>query len=650
MSFPFRRASVRLALAVGLVAAALPLVAANAAQAALAGANPLTTTLRPDLRSATLTGATTAQFCFDKAIISVPDIGGFAIGGYRADSFEKSTTATASGNCVDATFPAADFTSYTYGQVGEGAVRAAGNNPNRADSVALAGTTTQNGTRGLTTAPDLQGISVVTVAPQELAFTFDQAVNPTAVFGNGGFHFVTSNGPNCPPTTPACDVASQSAQLSSSDPKTVIVSFPVGGTPLVTNAVRGYIVPGAVRSATAEGTLGTWDSAPNPGSAGVVTGVPTLLGAVNNNIGPVAAGALFAASAACPTAPTSANQCTVVDYTFNEGVSVNNAANTLANFYAYLSDGSFDHPVALTEPTGVAGPVAGTFHGSATVRAYYAVASHYDEYLVKAGVSGAGTTTKLGTVATAPAPFAGGCTAAQQTPVSLTDTCGVVSSTTGHPNTPGSAPIGGNTGAHSTGFTTAPDAFGTAFDTLTNTVSVTFDSRVYLEPGQALATAANKFQLLDGNGNTIAGATTIATCSPSTVGFPGVCPLPNGTTGTAQHGGTNTVWLTYPSPAVQVGNGKSLEIQGWVGGSNVFGFAVEGGDRFGGALPLPTPAQNVLLQFAADNLQQIVSPTTVAAHTHLRARSNRWSHKRVTKAYLQHVLAKTRHHNKKHSK
>ena len=117
MSFLFRRASVRLA--VGLVAAAIPLVGASVAQGALAGANPLSTTSRPDLRSATLTSATDALFCFDKTITSVPDIGGFTIGGYRADSLQKSISATASGNCVDATFSDSDDGQNTFAQVGE---------------------------------------------------------------------------------------------------------------------------------------------------------------------------------------------------------------------------------------------------------------------------------------------------------------------------------------------------------------------------------------------------------------------------------------------------------------------------------------------------------------------------------------------------
>ena len=313
----------------------------------------------------------------------------------------------------------------------------------------------------------------------------------------------------------------------------------------------------------------------------MVTGVPTLLSANTTTIGPTTA----VAGAPCAS---SAGTCQVVDYTFNEAVSVNNTAASLATFYAYLSDGSYDHPVAVTEPSGTnniaasaacggAGTTACST-GSTTVRAYYAVASLYNEYLVKAAVSGGTTTAELSSTAFG---NAFGCSAAQQTAPA---TCGVVSTTSGHPNTPGSAPIGGNTGGHATGFTTAPDAFGTTFDTLTNVVSVTFDSRVYRDPVASSAVAANQFQLLDGNGNAISGGTNISACSPSTIGFP--CALSNGSagSGTVQSPGTNTVWVIYPSPAVQVGNAKSLEIRGWVGNSLPGGaFAVEGGDRFGGA-------------------------------------------------------------------
>ena len=143
MSFRLRRASARLA--VGLLATALPLVAASAAQAALAGANRLVTTSRPDLVSAAITGPSSAQFCFDKTITSVADVGGFHLGGYHADANTNSIGATAAGNCVNASIGTSPH--FSFAQVGEGAVRTTGNFGNRADSVALAGSTSQNGTR-----------------------------------------------------------------------------------------------------------------------------------------------------------------------------------------------------------------------------------------------------------------------------------------------------------------------------------------------------------------------------------------------------------------------------------------------------------------------------------------------------------------------
>jgi hypothetical protein len=612
----------------------LPLVAASAAQAALTGANRLVTTSRPDLVSASITGANSAQFCFDKTITSVPNIGGFFLGGYRADVTTSSTGATASGQCVNATVSTSQ--QFSFAQVGEDAVRTTGSFGNRADSVALSGSTTQNGTRGLSVAPDLSGISVVTVsgAPQQIAFTFDEPVSSSAIVGTGAFHFVVSSGTQfCPIGNAACDVPSDSATISATDPNTVIAQFPVGGTPLVTNAVRGYTLPGAVVSAT-DAVPSGYQSAHGPGSSGFVTGVPTLVSAQYSR--------QPGTTGTCGT--TGQTNCVVVDYVFNEGVSVNNNAATLTNFFAYLSDGSFVNPTSVTEPSGTNGG-GGLFSGSTTVRAFYggtSDASAFDEYFVKAAVAGATTTGNLNTLA---APLLSGCSATQQ--ASLTDTCAVTSTTTGQPNTPGGAPIGGNTGGFAAGFTTAPDAFGTAFDTLTNTASVTFDSRIFASgiPGSgALTTQAANYQLLDGNGNEIAPATNVVMCSPSTSGFPTAagCALPTGTP-TTTSGGTTTVWLTFPSPAVQVGNAKALEIRGQLGGSEPFGFAALGGNLF------DTQTPGSITGGSYGNLEQIVSPSAVAASTHLRA-GHHWSHKKMTRKLLRKVLAQTKHHAKKHSK
>ncbi|MDQ2738263.1 MAG: hypothetical protein M3Y35_06545 [Actinomycetota bacterium] len=632
MSYPFRRASVRLA--VGLVAAALPLVGASVAQAAMAGANPLTTTSRPDLRSVTLTG-TGAQYCFDKVVTSIPNPGGFYVGGYRADNFSRATGATASGNCVNATVGAT--TEDSFGQVAEGAVRTTGNLGNRADSTALTGSTTHNGTRGLTTAPDLTGVSVVQTGAQQIAFTYDEPVDPSAIVGTAGFHFVTSTG---------IDIPSDTAAISTTDPKTVIAQFPIGGgNPLVTDGVRAYSVAGAVSSAN-DGTLGTYDSQALPGSLGLTTGRPDLVSAVysrqpGNNSAPggVLGGTLGAVLGKgfggtginCGT--TGGASCVVVDYTFNEGVNLPLATgitqtilNTInSNYYAYLSDGSFVHPAAVYEPSGTT--TIGVLNklgigGSTTVRAIYPTANRFDEYLVKAAVTG--PTQGLSTV-----PPVCALTGAIL-PVLLPPGCAAVSSTLPNgPNVTGSAPIGGNAGAFASGFSTAPDAFTATFDTLTNTASVLFDQRVFG------ANPAN-FALLDSGGNAIAGAQTVSSCPPGTAGYP--CGLADGSTGP----GSYVVYLGYPAPAVQVGNGRALEIKGSLGSvAGAGAFAAFAGSVFNTVAPGAAPPDSI-------NVQQIVSPASTAAYTHLRA-SKVKSHKRMTWAYLHSVLVKELHKTSKHN-
>ena len=56
----------------------------------------------------------------------------------------------------------------------------------------------------------------------------------------------------------------------------------------------------------------------------MITGVPTLVSAEYSRQQGVAASGLFLGSPACGTVGSS--NCVVVDYTFNEGVSVNNTA------------------------------------------------------------------------------------------------------------------------------------------------------------------------------------------------------------------------------------------------------------------------------------------------------------------------------------
>ena len=150
---------------------------------------------------------------------------------------------------------------------------------------------------------------------------------------------------------------------------------------------------------------------------------------------------------------------------------------------------------------------------------------------------------------------------------------------------------------------------------------MTFDQRTYAPVGGALAMTsaaeAANFQLLDANGNAIAPATNVSRVLAEHAREP---PAPPGVRSRLARGrpavpGTVTqVYLTYPSPAVQVGNAKAIEIRGRLGGTAPFNFAAIGGDVFNTA---GDPA-------AAGNLQQIVSPISVAATTHLRASSHSW--------------------------
>ena len=600
MASAYRRISARLA--VGLAATAFPLVGAGAAQAVLAGGTPFTSTHRPDLVSATITGSSSARFCFDKVVTAVDDVSGFYLGGYRADVTSKSRNATASGNCVNAQISTSPW--FTFAQVGGSAVRTTGNSFNLGDSVALSGSNTANGTRGMTVAPDLQGVSLVSGAPQEIAFTYDEPVS--SIVGLGGFHFVTSGAiPGCPaPATPACDIHSDAASISATDPATVIAAFPVGGVPIVTSAVRAYSVPGAVNSAI-DGAPGGYDSEPVPGSAGVVTGVPTLISAQYSLQPGVAAGALFLGSHACGT--VGGNDCVAVDYTFSENVSVDNSGSSLGNFLAYLSDGTSSSASALTEPAGCGGattanppcaagrPTPGAFYGSSKVRAFFTFpgdARPYDDYLVKAAVNGGQSTAELAQVS---AGGLNGCNG-------ITPNCAVVSTATGHPNTVGEQPIGGNSGGKGSGYSTAPDPLFATFDTRSNTAAVTFDSRVFSIPDIGAAVSPSNFELLGADGSEIAGATAISTCPPSTPGFP--CGPLASSPGTAGGPRRLTVWVAFPSPSAQVGEGKGLEVRGQIGGISRSGWAAIGGDVFtqpAGGIPGP-----------AGNLQDILAPAAVA--------------------------------------
>ena len=79
-------------LAVGLAVLAFPLLATSVAQASIAGAIPSTTTIHPDIRSATVdpfAGPTGVRVCFDKTLNTTLVANGFLLGGYRAGSAHR---------------------------------------------------------------------------------------------------------------------------------------------------------------------------------------------------------------------------------------------------------------------------------------------------------------------------------------------------------------------------------------------------------------------------------------------------------------------------------------------------------------------------------------------------------------------------------
>ena len=170
-------------LTVAAAVLALPLFAAGVASAAIAGANPGTTVGRPDIRAAAITSSTSAEVCFDKGISNIV-AADFAVLGYRVDNRFFANSATidpTNGNCAIVGFSSfvGDINQYTVLTVQGGAVTDNLTSlKNHADSVALTFSTSNNGTTGHTTGPDLTGILTPSAGDQAnntLEYTFDQA-------------------------------------------------------------------------------------------------------------------------------------------------------------------------------------------------------------------------------------------------------------------------------------------------------------------------------------------------------------------------------------------------------------------------------------------------------------------------------------------
>jgi hypothetical protein len=173
---------------VGLVALAAPLFAASAAQGAIGTSKTLLTTNRPDLTSVTVAGPATVNFCFDTNIDPVggsfPGVANlFDLGGYDEDVVTPNavhvTANRLNATCAQVTYASVDIPKYSIGTVEANAVvgfESGGPVGNLDDSAPLIGSDAHNGTRGLSSAPDLQTV-IRDTTNNRLTYVFDQNID-----------------------------------------------------------------------------------------------------------------------------------------------------------------------------------------------------------------------------------------------------------------------------------------------------------------------------------------------------------------------------------------------------------------------------------------------------------------------------------------
>jgi hypothetical protein len=438
-------------LAVVAAVFALPLLASSVAQAGIAGSNQPTTTGRPDLRSFTLTSATSAEVCFDKTLNSgaiFTDGDGFWLAGYRSHNHYKANSAAVdptNGDCVIVGFPSSvgDPNQYTVGTVTAGTVQDNLTSlTNNGDSVGLTGSTSNNGTTGHTTGPDLNGIltpSGTDQANNNLEFVFDQAIAQSTVYGTN-FYFVDTGGNICFGDNSATNNVSNSAAGA-----TVTIHFPKPCTAFntgnsissINSAVRGGVKQttgnalssGAITAANdANGfSAGRSDnpvgSAIIPGnSSGDTNGITTLADLTSATLG--------------PTGDT-------VTYNFTSPVVINDSTE----FAVVMSTGD-----VLFAKTGTASLGS---NGTSVTVSFGSDLSTQDEYAVKAAVYGCTP--------------GGSCSAAVEPQANPTDK---------YTNAYESVDLGDNSGALGRGFTTGADVFGVVFNATNGTVTADLDQRI----------------------------------------------------------------------------------------------------------------------------------------------------------------------------
>lgn len=473
-----KRASVA-RLIVGMAVMAFPLLATGVAQASIAGAAPASagTTGPPNLVSATVIGGNQVNVCFDRTVqlnTAGPGSGqtSFALAGYRSDNDIQSTAANTNNtnaNCVIVTFGGTapgqidKFTVLTVatGAVTSNATGSVGEKSNAPDSVTLSplsGATdiSHDGTTGVTTAPNLVSISAPSASQQppngnSLTFNFDR--NTTAPAANAGdFFMVEQSGDICRGTS-----------LTGSGSSSITVTFGVGAagfapatcniatltspTDTVVNAFQGGLTSGAVTSVQDPDSSNTAETARITGQATTVASQHPVL-----------------ASATLDT-----NDLDNVIFTFDRPIEPPAGGFSPAAFEIGASDGVSAPPILVGQTAVQINQysVEIGFNGNLASRAEYAVIAFAAPGAVDALGGGA-------------AQF----------------------------SVPGSSPVGGNAGAVSYGFTTAPDVTGVNISG-SGLVTVVTDQRVGQDPFFPFYLAVNTgdIQLLSPNGEVVTPST-----------------------------------------------------------------------------------------------------------------------------------------------
>ena len=438
-------------LTVAAAVLALPLFAAGVASAAIAAANPGTTAGRPDLRSVTLTSSTSAEVCFDKGLNTSTIAGngnGFYVLGYRVDNRYKANSAAVdptNGDCVILGFPSGaggvgDINQYTVLSVYGGTVT---DNltglPNNADSVALTGSTTNNGTTGHTTGPDLVGIltpSGQDQANNALEYQFDQSIASTP--NATDFYFMDSGGNICWGNSGSSSVNTARTTVTVQFAKPCVG---IGGTSAngetpgnggtngpnniasISSAVRGGLAENAMNAANDHGLDGngaaSFNSSWNPNGSAVL---PSANGATTRASLVSTGGALLSSTGDS------------VAFTFTTNVVIRDATK----FAVWMSDGQYLR-AAIGTASLISPNVVSVSFGSSL--------STQDEYAV------------LG------AMFPGAVEPAAN-PVAQ------------YENTYEAVQVGDNSGALGRGFTTGADVFGVVFNASNGTVTADLDQRI----------------------------------------------------------------------------------------------------------------------------------------------------------------------------